>query len=57
VQEWVGRVRIEEGRVGDHYENMCVSKQFKCIDRRELTILIVPSQELDANVSFATRFQ
>lgn len=38
MQEWMGRVRREVGRVGFH-------------------TLIVPSQELEQNVSLDTRFQ
>jgi hypothetical protein len=58
VQEWVGRVRREVGRWGDHYVESQVQLQHKTAKGREvLTTLIVPSQELEQKVSLETKFQ
>lgn len=57
VHEWVGRVRIEAGRVGDHYLSQSYSPRYHHDEGLSITILIVPSHELDAKVSLATKFQ
>ena len=57
MQEWMGRVKREVGRLGFHCDCIRAVENGDVGSKGPRTTLIVPSQELEQNVSFDTRFQ